>query len=69
MVDHLKGSGVQKDRATDWRLYNILHYRYFQPQQFKGSNEVLAARLGYDSLRQFYRDQEKAIKMLFQEVR
>jgi len=68
LLGRLKGSGVQRDHATDWRLYNILHYRYFQPRQFRGNNEQLAARLGYDSVRQFYRDQEKAIKMLLQEV-
>ena len=69
VLSRLKGSGnVRKDSATDWRLYNILHYRYFQSQQFKGNNEQLAARLGYGSLRQFYRDQDKAINALFQEL-
>lgn len=50
LLNRLKGSGVQKDGTTDWRLYHVLDYHYFQRQQFTGNNEQLAARLGDGSL-------------------
>lgn len=67
-LNRLKGSSIRKDSAADWRLYNILYYRYFKRQSYKWNNEQLAANLECTSLRQFYRDREKAIKSLLQEV-
>jgi hypothetical protein len=64
-LDRLKGSGVRQDGAPDWQLYNILHYRYFKGQKLKSKH--IAARLG-TSLRQYYRDRNKAVHSLFQEV-
>jgi hypothetical protein len=62
--ERMKPEGVRSDVAPEWRLYNALYFRYFT----KGiTNEQAAARLGI-SLRQFYRDQERAIQALLQEV-
>lgn len=61
--DHLRGSGVRNDMGSDWRLYNILYYRYFR----KGNrlkNEHVATRLEC-SLRKYFRDRNKAIEALF----
>jgi hypothetical protein len=64
-LDRLKGSGVRQDSTPDWQLYNILYYRYFKGQKLKSKH--IAARLS-TSLRQYYRDRNKAINLLFQEV-
>ena len=44
-----------------WRFYNILYYLYFKSYL---SNNQVAARLGM-SLRQFYREKQKAFEMFF----
>ncbi|MFL5654254.1 MAG: hypothetical protein ACJ8CB_08760, partial [Ktedonobacteraceae bacterium] len=56
----LRGSGTQSDRAPDWRYYNILYYRYFK---YHLKNDQIAARLGV-SVRQYYRERDKAIELL-----
>ena len=62
--DRMKPAGTRQDTALEWRWYNTLYYRYLT----KGVNNPQAAgRLGI-SLRQFYRDQEKAIQALTQEL-
>ncbi len=45
----------------DWRLYNILHYRYFKNHL---KNEQIAARLEFTSTRQYFRERNKAITAL-----
>ncbi|HEY7415160.1 MAG TPA: AAA-like domain-containing protein [Ktedonobacteraceae bacterium] len=62
--ERMKPSGVRSDTAPEWRLYNILYYHYFKHQI---TNEQTAARLVI-SRRQFYRDQERAILALIQEL-
>ena len=56
---------VRSDSAQEWRSYNILWYHYFK---YNLPNHHTAARLGIGSLRQFYRDQDKAIQILLKEV-
>ncbi|HEY0754034.1 MAG TPA: AAA-like domain-containing protein [Ktedonobacteraceae bacterium] len=63
--ERMKTEGARSDTALEWRLYNILYYRYFLKGRI--TNEQAAARLGI-SLRQFYRDQERAIQALLQEL-
>ena len=69
-LERLKGTGDRKDNADEWRLYNILHYRYFQRHRLhsKLNSEQLAATLEYASIRQYYRDRNKAIEALTQVV-
>jgi hypothetical protein len=45
--------------------HNILWYHYFK---YHLPNHNTAARLGIGSLRQFYREQDKAIQALLKEV-
>jgi hypothetical protein len=62
--ERMKLEGTRTDGAPEWRLYNILYYRYFT----KGfTNQQTAARLGL-SLRQFYRDRDKATQALIEEL-
>lgn len=58
----LRGSGVQSTSAADWKHYNILYYRYFR---YRHKNEQIAARLDM-SVRQYYRERDKAIEALCQ---
>jgi len=60
--ERLRGNGYRKDSAADWRLYNILHYRYFKNHL---KNDHIAARLEYTSTRQYFRDRSKALETLF----
>lgn len=60
-LKQLQGSGVRSDMAPDWRLYNILFYRYFRHHL---KNEQISARLGFTSTRQFFRSHIQAIEAL-----
>ena len=59
--ERLGGSGVRTDMAPDWKYYNILYYRYFRHHL---KNEQIAARLQFTSIRQYYRERNKAIEAL-----
>ena len=60
--DRLKPAGIRTDSASQWLLYNVLHYRYFKNHNI--TNEQIAARLELGSVRQFYRERTKAIEAL-----
>ena len=55
---------IRNDSALEWRLYNIFWYRYFKHRL---PNPMIAARLNI-SVRQFYREREKALHSLLKEV-
>ncbi len=57
----LRAGGTRNDSAAEWRIYNILYYRYFK---YHLKNEQITARLGLGSVRQFYRERTKAIEAL-----
>ena len=59
-LEHLRGSGSRTESAPEWKHYNILHYRYFKHRL---KNEQIAARLGFTSIRQFYRERNKALEL------
>jgi hypothetical protein len=59
--ERLRGSGVRTDLAPEWKYYNILYYRYFRHHL---KNEQIAARLQFTSIRQYYRERNKAIEAL-----
>jgi hypothetical protein len=63
--ESLRAGGVRSDAAFEWRIYNILYYRYFR---YHLASEKTAARLGIGSKRQYYREQEKAIQALLKEL-
>ncbi|GCE23947.1 ATP-binding protein [Dictyobacter kobayashii] len=63
--ERMRASGVRTDSAPEWRLYNILWFHYFK---YHLPNSKTLARLGISSLRQFYREQEKAIQALLNEL-
>jgi hypothetical protein len=63
--EKMRPSDIRNDSALEWRSYNILWYHYFK---YHLPNQHTAARLGIGSLRQFYREQEKAIQALLREV-
>ena len=52
-------------RPFEWRVYNILYYRYFR---YHLASEKANARLGIGSKRQYFREQEKAIQALLKEL-
>jgi hypothetical protein len=60
--EKLRGNGVRSDSASEWRLYNILFYRYFKNHL---KNDQISARLGFSSTRQYFRERSKAIEWLF----
>jgi len=62
-LERLRGSGVRTDSAPEWRLYNTLYYRYFDKKHHM-TNEQIAARLGFTSTRQYYRERSRAIEAL-----
>lgn len=62
--EHMKPVGLRNDTDQEWKLYNILWYHYFK---YRLPNHHTAARLSL-SLRQFYREQDKAIEALRKEV-
>jgi hypothetical protein len=59
--ERLRGSGVRTDLAREWKYYNILYYRYFK---YHLKNEQIAARLQFTSIRQYYRERNKAVEAL-----
>jgi hypothetical protein len=59
--EHLRGNGVRTDSALEWKLYNILYYRYFKRHL---KNEVISVKLEFTSIRQYYRERSKAIEAL-----
>lgn len=64
-LEHLRGNGIRRDSAVDWRHYNILYYRYFQ---YPLKNEQISARLEFTSIRQYYRERSKALEALFNAI-
>ena len=63
--EQMKPSGLRNDSALEWRLYNILWYHYFK---YNLPNHNTMTRLGIGSMRQFYREQDRAIQALLKEV-
>jgi hypothetical protein len=63
--ERLRAGGVRNDAAFEWRIYNILYYRYFR---YHLASEKTAARLGIGSKRQYFREQDKAIQALLKEL-
>jgi hypothetical protein len=62
--ERIKPDGLPSNSAPEWKLYNILSYHYFK---YNLPNNRTAARLSI-SLRQFYREQDRAIQALLKEV-
>jgi Novel STAND NTPase 2 len=60
--EKLRGNGVRSDAASEWRLYNILFYRYFKNHL---KNDQISARLGFSSTRQYFRDRSRSIEALY----
>ncbi len=63
-IEQMKPGDVRNDLATEWRHYNIFWYRHIK---YRLPNPQIAARLGI-SIRQFYREHEKALQGLWKEV-
>lgn len=63
--EQMKPGELRNDSGLEWRLYNILWYHYFK---YNLPNHNTAMRLGIGSLRQFYREQDRAIQALLKEV-
>lgn len=63
--EQMKPGGLRSDSALEWRLYNILWYHYFK---YHLPNPHTAARLQISSLRQFYREQDRALQALLKEI-
>jgi len=63
--ERMRAGGVRSDSAPGWRLYNILWYHYFQ---YHLANARTAARIGIGSMRQFYREQDRALQALLKEI-
>ena len=63
--ERMRGSGSRRDEAPDWKLYNILYYRYFNRNRLK--HEQIAARIAC-SERQYFRGRARAIEMLLNEL-
>ena len=59
--EQLRGNGIRTDTSLEWRLYNILYYRYFKRHL---KNEVISVKLEFTSIRQYYRERSKAIETL-----
>jgi AAA-like domain len=59
-LERMRATTTRSDSAPDWKLYNILYYRYFRHHL---KHEQIAARLGY-STRQYYRARKTAIETL-----
>lgn len=62
--ERMRVDSIRTDGAAEWRLYNILWYHYFK---YSLPNPRTAARLGI-SPRQFYREQERALQELLNEL-
>ncbi len=63
--ERMRGIGPRSDNAPDWKLYNILYYRYFNRNRLK--HEQIAARIAC-SERQYFRERIKAIETLLNEL-
>lgn len=63
--ERLRPGEIRNDTSPEWRAYNILWYHYFK---YNLPNQRTAARLGIASMRQFYREQEKALQLLLAEM-
>jgi len=59
--ERLRGPNIRVDSAPEWKFYNILYYRYFKHHL---KNENIYPRLGFTSIRQYYRERTKAIEAL-----
>lgn len=65
-LERLRGAGSRSESAPEWKYYNILFYRYFK-RRFK--NNQIAARLEFTSIRQFYRERNKALELFLNVLR
>jgi AAA-like domain len=63
--ERMRGSGARTDGSFDWRLYNILYYRYLK---YHLKHEQISARLGFSSTRQYFRERTKALETLLNEL-
>jgi hypothetical protein len=67
--ERLQAQGTRQDTAPEWRIYNILYYRYFGGWDI--THKQIAARLAL-SERQYYRELKNAIithwKMLLEMI-
>lgn len=59
--ERLRGHGVRTDSNPEWRLYNVLYYRYFR---YHLKHEQIATRLEFTSPRNYFRERNKAIEAL-----
>ncbi len=64
-LEQMRAGKIRSDSAPEWRLYNILWYHYFQ---YHLANARTAARIGIGSMRQFYREQDRALQALLKEI-
>ncbi len=58
-LKQMQPQGLRSEMAPEWRLYTILDYRYFKQMP---NNQVMA-HLGITSMRQYYREKDRAIKL------
>ena len=63
--ERMRAGKVRTDSAPEWRLYNILYYHYFK---YHLPIRETSARLGIGSMRQFYREQDRALQTLLKEI-
>jgi hypothetical protein len=63
--ERMRAGGARSDFAPEWRLYNILFYHYFK---YHLANAQTSGRLGIGSMRQFYREQDRALQTLLKEI-
>jgi hypothetical protein len=63
--ERMRGGGIRTDTSFDWRLYNILYYRYFR---YHLKHEHISARLEFKSTRQYFRERVRAIETLLKEL-
>ena len=59
--ERMRAQGTRTDSAYEWRLYNVLYYRYFK---YHLRIAQIKARLGVEE-RQFFRYREDALEALF----
>lgn len=63
--ERMRGNGARTDQAFDWRLYNILYYRYFK---YHLKHDLISVRLEFTSTRQYFRERGKALESLLNEL-
>jgi hypothetical protein len=63
--ERMRGGGIRTDSGFDWRLYNILYYRYFKHHL---RHELISTRLEFTSTRQYFRERGKALEKLLNEL-